>query len=97
MITLSNGAVIEIDDVQTPVPGVSVHRGRVRSGAVETNTQVLAQIDIKRRDAISRAHTATHMVHKRFWAKLLHRQDLKTPRDVFALISQQRALFLNQF
>jgi alanyl-tRNA synthetase len=66
VITLSNGAVIEIDDVQTPVPGVSVHRGRVRSGAVETNTQVLAQIDIKRRDAISRAHTATHMVHKAF-------------------------------
>ena len=66
VITLSNGAVIEIDDVQTPVPGVSVHRGRVRSGAIETNTQVFAQIDIKRRDAISRAHTATHMVHKAF-------------------------------
>jgi alanyl-tRNA synthetase len=26
----------------------------------------LAQIDVKRRDAISRAHTATHMVHKAF-------------------------------
>jgi alanyl-tRNA synthetase len=66
LITLSNGAVIEIDDVQTPVPGVSVHRGRVRSGAVEAGTQALAQIDVKRRDAISRAHTATHMVHKAF-------------------------------
>ena len=66
LITLSNGAVIEVDDVQTPVPGVSVHRGRVRSGAVEAGTQALAQIDVKRRDAISRAHTATHMVHKAF-------------------------------
>ena len=28
--------------------------------------QVLAQIDNERRDAISRAHTATHMVHKAF-------------------------------
>jgi alanyl-tRNA synthetase len=66
LITLSNGAVIEIDDVQTPVPGVSVHRGRVRSGSVEIGKTALAQIDIERRVAISRAHTATHMVHKAF-------------------------------
>ena len=66
LITLANGAVIEIDDVQTPVPGISVHRGRVRSGVIEAGTQVLAQIDIERRSAISRAHTATHMVHKAF-------------------------------
>ena len=66
LITLSNGAVIEIDDVQTPVPGISVHRGRVRSGNVEAGTSVLAQIDKERRNAISRAHTATHMVHKAF-------------------------------
>jgi alanyl-tRNA synthetase len=66
LITLANGAVIEIDDVQTPVPGISVHRGRVRSGAIESGAQALAQIDIERRSAISRAHTATHMVHKAF-------------------------------
>ena len=66
LITLANGAVIEIDDVQTPVPGISVHRGRVRSGSIEAGTQALAQIDIERRSAISRAHTATHMVHKAF-------------------------------
>ena len=65
-ITLSNGAVIEIDDVQTPVPGVFVHRGRVLNGAVEIGNDALAAIDIERRDAISRAHTATHMVHKAF-------------------------------
>jgi alanyl-tRNA synthetase len=65
-ITLGNGAIIEIDDVQTPVPGVSVHRGRVLSGSVEVGAQSLAQIDNERRAAISRAHTATHMVHKAF-------------------------------
>ena len=65
-ITLSNGAVIEIDDVQSPVPGLSVHRGRVISGAVEVGSEALAEIDIQRRRAISRAHTATHMVHKAF-------------------------------
>ena len=65
-ITLGNGAVVEIDDVQTPVPGVFVHRGRVLNGLVENGNQGLAAIDIERRHAISRAHTATHMVHKAF-------------------------------
>ena len=65
-ITLSNGAIIEIDDVQTPVPGVFVHRGRVQIGGIEIGTNALAEIDIERRQAISRAHTATHMVHKAF-------------------------------
>ncbi len=65
-ITLANGAEIEIDDVQTPVPGVFVHRGRVIKGGVEVGDHVLARIDVERRNAISRAHTATHMVHKAF-------------------------------
>ena len=65
-ITLANGAVVEIDDVQTPVNGLSVHRGRVISGEVALGSQALAAIDLERRNAISRAHTATHMVHKAF-------------------------------
>ena len=65
-ITLSNGAVVEIEDVQSPVPGLSVHRGRVITGSVEVGNDALAEIDIERRHAISRAHTATHMVHKAF-------------------------------
>jgi alanyl-tRNA synthetase len=65
-ITLSNGSVVEIDDVQSPVPGVSVHRGRVLNGNVEVGSDALAEIDSERRSAISRAHTATHMVHKAF-------------------------------
>jgi len=65
-ITMSNGAVVEIEDVQSPVPGLSVHRGRVISGSIEVGSEALAEIDIERRHAISRAHTATHMVHKAF-------------------------------
>jgi len=65
-ITFASGAVIEIDDVQSPVPGVSVHRGRVINGTVEIGADALAEIDSERRAAISRAHTATHMVHKAF-------------------------------
>ena len=65
-LTLASGAIVEIDDVQTPVPGISIHRGRVMSGAIEESASLLATIDIERRHAISRAHTATHMVHKAF-------------------------------
>ena len=65
-ITLANGAIIEIDDVQSPVKGLSVHRGRVLSGAISLGDDGLAEIDVERRNAISRAHTATHMVHKAF-------------------------------
>ena len=66
VIKLANGAVIEIEDVQAPVNGLSVHRGRVLSGEVKVGDGALATIDQERRDAISRAHTATHMVHKAF-------------------------------
>lgn len=65
-ITLDDGTKVEIDDVQSPVVGLSVHRGRVLSGAIQNGDHVLAQIDVERRRAISRAHTATHMVHKAF-------------------------------
>ena len=65
-ITLSNGAVIEIYDVQMPIKDLSVHRGRVLSGAITLGDDGLAEIDDERRSAISRSHTATHMVHKAF-------------------------------
>ena len=66
IITLSNGAKIQIDDVQAPVPSLNIHRGRVIVGSVELGNQVHASIDLERRRAISRAHSATHMVHKAF-------------------------------
>jgi len=66
IIRLANGAVIEIDDVQAPVPGLYIHRGTVLSGVVKVNESASAAIDKARRTAISRAHTATHMVHKAF-------------------------------
>lgn len=65
-ILLDNGTRVEIDDVQTPVPGLSVHRGRVIAGSIEVGVSAVAHIDLDRRQAISRAHTATHMVHKAF-------------------------------
>jgi len=59
-------AVIEIHDVQTPLPGVVVHHGKVRSGDVVTGAAAYAEIDTERRRAVSRAHTATHLLHRAF-------------------------------
>ncbi len=65
-ITLANGGVLEVFDVQTPVPGLWVHRGTVSEGEVVVGDAAIGAVDIERRRAISRAHTATHMIHKAF-------------------------------
>jgi alanyl-tRNA synthetase len=59
-----DGAEIEVLDVQTPVPGLVVHRGRVTLGEIVVSAHVQAEIDVERRRAISRSHTATHLVHR---------------------------------
>jgi alanyl-tRNA synthetase len=66
LITLSNGAIVEIYDVQAPISGLFVHRGQVAKGDISIGAKAFAEIDRERRLAISRAHTATHMVHKAF-------------------------------
>lgn len=66
VLTLDNGTKILVEDVQCPVPGLYVHRGSLVSGSIKIDQDVFATIDQDRRKAISRAHTATHMVHKAF-------------------------------
>jgi alanyl-tRNA synthetase len=61
-----SGAMIEVLDVQAPLPGLIVHRGRVTSGEIVVGDMVHTEIDIGRRRAISRSHTATHLVHRAF-------------------------------
>lgn len=63
-ILLDGGARIEVDDVQAPVKGLSVHHGRLVDGTVTFGESGTASIDVDRRRAIARAHTATHLVHK---------------------------------
>ena len=65
-LRFATGAEVEISDVQSPLTGLVVHRGRVVTGEVTLGDQVVAEVDIERRRAVSRAHTATHIVHKAF-------------------------------
>ncbi len=64
LLRLGSGAVVEVRDVQSPIRGLIVHRATVVSGEVAAGEQAYAEVDIERRRSISRAHTATHMVHK---------------------------------
>ena len=66
VIELGNGARIQVLDVQSPISGLVVHQAKVLSGEVTVDQQGQALVDIERRKSISRAHTATHMVHKAF-------------------------------
>ncbi|MDT3399206.1 alanine--tRNA ligase [Streptomyces sp. B1866] len=63
-VRLDTGAVVEVRDVQQPVPGVTVHKGIVQVGEVTVGAGGYARIDVTRRRAIARAHSATHLTHQ---------------------------------
>ncbi|GAA1894880.1 alanine--tRNA ligase [Streptomyces sodiiphilus] len=63
-IKLDSGAVIEVRDVQQPVPGVTVHKGAVQVGEVTVGAGAFCRIDVRRRRSIARAHSATHLTHQ---------------------------------
>jgi alanyl-tRNA synthetase len=62
-IVLADGSIVEVYDAQRPVGDLVVHRGRVVSGTAVLGAGGLATVDVERRKALSRAHTATHLVH----------------------------------
>ena len=66
VIELSNGARLRVDDVQAPINGLIVHQATVLNGEVTPGLEAHSLVDLERRLSISRAHTATHMVHKAF-------------------------------
>jgi alanyl-tRNA synthetase len=63
IIKVGNGQ-LEIVDVQQPLPGLIVHKARVIRGEVRAGESAEAEIDVTRRRAISRSHTATHLIHQ---------------------------------
>ncbi len=58
-----DGFVVDVTDVQSPVAGLVVHRGTVREGEIAVGAGAHAEVDTTRRAAISRSHSATHLVH----------------------------------
>ena len=62
-VITGNGFTIDVQDVQQPVKGLSVHRAVVREGEVHTGADVVAQVDVQRRRDGEKAHSGTHIIH----------------------------------
>jgi len=60
---IGDGFAVRVDDVQSPVTGLVVHRGTVTEGEATVDAVVSAEVDTGRRGAVSRSHSATHLVH----------------------------------
>ena len=61
-IQAPNG-VVAVDDTQSPVAGLIVHRGIVQQGELSLGEAVTAQVDPSRRLDASRNHSGTHLLH----------------------------------
>ncbi len=54
----------QVTNVQKDKGGKYLHHGKMISGSVKVDDVVLASIDVERRKAIMRAHSATHLLQK---------------------------------
>ena len=61
---LGGGCLFEVTDVQKNKGGKYMHYGKLISGSLKVGDAVTASIDVKRRHAIARAHSATHLLQK---------------------------------
>ncbi|MBL0389308.1 alanine--tRNA ligase [Tumebacillus sp. ITR2] len=64
LVHVGESAMIQVLDVQKAPNGYNLHKARVLSGTVKVLDEAEASIDYERRVAITRNHTATHLLHK---------------------------------
>ncbi len=58
----SGGGLFQVTDVQKNKGGKYMHYGKMAQGSLKLGDTVHAQIDTERRQAVMRAHSATHML-----------------------------------
>ncbi len=52
-----------VADTYSPVSGLIIHKVTVDKGSIKVGDTVTATVDVEKRDATRRNHTATHLVH----------------------------------
>ena len=62
-IITSDNAVVRVEDTQSPVAGLIVHRGVVEHGDISLGERVNAEVDPHRRMDAARNHSGTHLLH----------------------------------
>ncbi len=63
-VILIGNCRFEVNNVQKDKGGKYLHYGMLNTGAIKVDDIVLASIDVERRKAIMRAHSATHLLQK---------------------------------
>ena len=63
-VILVGDSRFEVINVQKDKSGKYLHHGKMRSGTIKVDDIVCASIDVERRKAIMRAHSATHLLQK---------------------------------
>jgi alanyl-tRNA synthetase len=57
------GASAVVNDTFSPVQRLIVHKIKVEKGSLKVGDTVSAEVDVEKRDATRRNHTATHLMH----------------------------------
>ena len=60
----ADGVTFQVTDVQKNKGGKYMHTGKLTQGVLKVGDAVSAAIDVKRRKAVMRAHSATHLLDK---------------------------------
>ena len=63
-VILVGDSRFEVNNVQKDKGGKYLHSGKMVGGTIKTDDVVCASIDVERRKAIMRAHSATHLLQK---------------------------------
>ncbi|HEV8588154.1 MAG TPA: alanine--tRNA ligase [Pyrinomonadaceae bacterium] len=59
----SGPLIATVTDTYSPVQGLIIHKVRIEKGSIKVGDTVTAEVDVEKRDATRRNHTATHLVH----------------------------------